>query len=73
MFRVYCIELARENQDKADAILHKYYMANDIDVKHMEHSRRNGMITVQYWFTCTCSEDIEVIVNELKENGIELF
>lgn len=73
MYRVYCIELARENQDKADEILHKYDANGDIDIKSLSHSRRSGVTMVQYWFTCTCSDDIETIANELKSNGIELF
>ena len=73
MFRVYCIELARENRDKADDIMHKYYVNNDIDVKSLNYSYRGKVETVQYWFTCTCDEDIETIAKELKENGIELF
>jgi hypothetical protein len=73
MYRVYCIELARENQDKADAIMHKYYVDGDIDVKHLENSRRNGMITVQYWFTCVCDDIVDHIARILKESGIELF
>ena len=72
-FIVYCIELAKENRDKADAILHKYYVNNDIDIKHLEYSRRGDLTTVQYWMTCTCSEDLEVIAKELRDNGIELF
>ena len=72
-FIVYCIELAKENQEKADEILRKYYVNNDIDIKHLEHSRRSGVTTVQYWMTCTCSDDLEVIAKELKDNGIELF
>ena len=73
MYRVYCIELAEVNRDTADEIMHKYYVNGDIDVKHLGFSRRSGLDTVQYWFTCTCSEDVEVIANELKANGIELF
>lgn len=72
-FRVYCIELAEENQERASAILNKHCVNGDIDVRHLEFSRRGGMDTVQYWLTCTCSEDLEVIANELKENGIEVF
>ena len=73
MFRVYCIELARENRDKADAILHKYYINGDIDVKYLSPSSRDRKPTVQYWLTCVCSEDLDKIAKELKDNGIELF
>lgn len=73
MFRVYCIELAKENQDKADKILHKYYVNSDIDVKYMMQSCRSGMTTVQYWLTCVCEDDLEAIANELNADGIELF
>lgn len=73
MFRVYCMEVAKENQDKVEAVLHKYYVSGFIDVKHMEQSRRGDLTTVQYWLTCLCSDDIEVIANELKAEGIELF
>ena len=73
MFRVYCIEVAKENRNKTEDILNKYCVNNDIDVKHFEQSYRNKMVTIQYWFTCTCSDDIETIANELKESGIEVF
>lgn len=72
-FRVYCMELAEENRERASAILYKYCVNGDIDVRQLEFSRRGKMYTVQYWLTCTCSEDLEVIANELKENGIEVF
>ena len=71
--RVYCIELAKENRDKADAIMHWFYVDGDIDVKHLEYSRRGNMTTVQYWLTCVHEAVFDVMVNELKENGIELF
>ena len=73
MFSVYCMEVANKDYEKANPIMAKYDANNDIDVKHLSPSRRDGIDTVQYWFTCTCSEDIEVIANELKTNGIELF
>lgn len=73
MYRIYCIEMAKKDEDKADSILEKYCANNDIDIKYLDHSRRNGIDTVQYWFTCTISDDIEVIVNELKANGIDVF
>ena len=73
MFRVYCMEVARENQDKVEAILHKYYVNGDIDVKHMEQSRRGGLTTVQYWLTCVCSDDLDIIAKELRDSGVELF
>ena len=72
-FRVYCIEVAKENRDKADAIMHGYYVDDSIDVKHLEYSRRGTMTTVQYWLTCVHEAVFDVMVNELKENGIELF
>ena len=73
MFRVYCIELAKEDQDKAEKILHKHYVNNDIDIKHMEQSYRNHVTTIQYWLTCTVSDDLEGIANELKDAGVEVF
>ena len=72
-FVVYCIELAKEDQAKAEPILHKYYTNGNIDIKNMEHSRRNYTATVQYWITCICSSDIEIIASELEASGIELF
>ena len=72
-YRVYCLELAKENRDKAEAILHGYYIDGDIDIKHSEYSRRNGMTTVQYWLTCECDELVDHIARQLKENGVELF
>lgn len=72
-YLVYCIELAKENRDKADAILHQYYVDGDIDIKYLEYSRRKDLITVQYWFTGACTELVDHIANELKKNGIELF
>ena len=73
MYRVYCFELAKENQCKAEEILHKYHVNNVIDVKHMEQSQRSGVTIVRYWLTCVCSDEIEFIANELKANGVVLF
>ena len=73
MYNIYCIEMAEKDRKKADEIMHKHYVNNDIDVKSLSPSRRNDIDTVQYWFTCTCSEDIDVIANELKSSGIEIF
>jgi hypothetical protein len=73
MFRVYCIELAKTDQDKAEKILHKHCVDDEIDIKHMEQSYRYRIATVQYWLTCTVSDDLESIVNELKDAGIEVF
>lgn len=73
MYNVYCIEVAETDREKTNSIMEKYCANNDIDVKHLSGSRRDGIYTVQYWFTCTCSDDIEVIANELKTNGIRLF
>lgn len=72
-FRVYCIEVAKENRDKAEAIMHGYCVDGDIDVKHLEYSRRGNMTTVQYWLTSNCDELVDHIAIRLEENGIELF
>lgn len=71
--RVYCIELAKENRDKAEAIMHGFCVDGDIDVKRMEYSYLGKMTTVQYWLTSNCDELVDHIEFELKENGIELF
>lgn len=71
--RLYCIEVPKVYQDKADAILHKYYTAGDIDVKQLEYRTHGVTSTVRYWLSCICSDDIDTIRNELKDNGLHLF
>jgi hypothetical protein len=73
MYLVYCIEVLEKDYEKANSIMEKYDYNNDIAVKSLTPSRLNGVDTVQYWFTCTCSGDIDVIANELKSNGIDVF
>lgn len=72
-FIVYCIELTKKDRDKADTIMHKYYVDGDIDIKHLEYSRRGQTTTVQYWLTGVHESIVGVMIDELKENGIELF
>lgn len=71
--RVYCIELAKENRDKAEEIMHEYCVDGDIDVKHLEYSHLGNMTTVQYWLTCNRDAIVDHVEFKLKENGIELF
>ena len=72
-FSVHCIELAAENRDKAEAIMFKYSDNGDINIKYSEYSSFKKLRTIQYWFTCKQDACSDVIANELKENGIELF
>lgn len=71
-FNVYCIEVSESNQDKAEKIMGKYCDNGYIDVKSLNPSRRNGISTVQYWFTCICDEELDAMADELRENGIEI-
>ena len=71
--RVYCIELAAGNRDKAEAIMLEYCVDGDINIKHMEYNRFNDLTTVQYWLTTNCDELVDHVEFKLTENGIELF
>ena len=71
--RVYCIEVAKENRDKAEAIMHGLCVDGDINIKYLEYSHLGRITTVQYWLTSNCDELVDHVEFKLKENGIELF
>lgn len=72
-FVIYCIELAKEDRDRAEAIMFNYCVDYKIDIKHLEYSCRSGMDSVQYWMTSKREDIFNAMVKELEENGIELF
>lgn len=72
-FVVYCIELAKEDRDRAEAIMSSYCADYKIDIKHLEYSYRGRLDSVQYWMTSKREDIFKAMVEELEENGIELF
>lgn len=72
-FLVCCIEVPREDREKAEAVMLKYIDNGDINTKYSEYSSLNGLKTIQYWFTCRRNETSDILAKELEENGIKLF
>ena len=73
-YRVYDIAVRKEDEVKADAII-DYFMSNhDLDDYYVEeHHDSNGETKVIFRVIPYISDDLEVIRNELKLNGIKLL
>ncbi len=66
-YRVHSITIWKEHSNKAETILEKYN--SYFDDMYIE-SRSN---TVVYWLNPYVYEDFETVVNEFKENGIQVL
>ena len=76
-YRVYNITIHADDRDKADVILEKHYHAGDIDEMRAEDGviKDNGELvrTVSYWISPYICDDLGVIVNEFKQEGIRVL
>ena len=68
------IKIKRCDREKADAILLKHWEDGDIDANSVgEINGSDYLNTTTYWLHLYCSEDLDIIINEFRENGIEVL
>lgn len=71
LYRRYCVRIWDDDRNKADDILTKHaYDIDNISVSSEKNS--NGLNAIRYWITPYIYEDLEKIVNEFKEAGIQI-
>lgn len=73
LFQVYTIKIRKEDREKADAILLKYWNNGDIDTVTNEEQIGERLTLVTYWIRPFVYEDLEAIRNEFKQAGIQMF
>lgn len=73
MYRPHYITIKKEDFDKADAIVRKHCDLGDIDDYSVYEEVRWNSIVVVFKIRMYVSDDLEVIENEFRESGIELF
>ena len=68
-YRVHSIKVRKEDSEKAEMILDKYQKKNYFDdIRYLGDSN-----TVIYWFNPYLSDDIDTIMDEFKEAGIQIL
>ena len=73
-YRFYDITVERKDEDKANSIIsHHMDIGNLHDCYVCRESGSNGRRLVRYRVSPYISEDLEIIKNDFKKNGIELF
>lgn len=74
LYKKYSVTIHGEDHAKADDILTKHWFAGDIDdIGGTRQKNSDGGITITYWIAPYVYEDFESIVNEFKENGIQVL
>lgn len=68
-YRVRDITIWKEDSNKAETILEKYRRNNYFDDMRIE-SRKH---TVVYWLNPYLYEDLDIIIGEIKEAGIQIL
>lgn len=69
----YNITVDRKDAGKAVIILNKHWNNHDIGQISFSEQNSNGNYRTTYWFDLVVSEDYEIIKNEFRKVGIELF
>ncbi len=73
MYRVYCVNVRKEDQDMAETILRAHWLQGDIDSTVVnEQKNSNGSVVVSYWIGPYVYEDLLAIMNEFKLKGIHV-
>jgi hypothetical protein len=76
-YRVHNVTIRKEDRDKADAIIEKHYLAGDIDEVYTEkraaHVDGELIMTVSYWISPYICEDLQIIIDEFKQEGIQII
>ena len=70
MYRAYDVTVRKEDRDMAITILELH----DVDeIECSEEKQRDGSIAITYRIRPYLCEDIDDIVNEFKQNGIQIL
>jgi ABC-type transport system substrate-binding protein len=69
-YRVYDVKIRREDLVKAEKILLKHWNNGDIDAMRCDN---NSGDEVTYWINPYVYEDLEEVVNEFKQAGIQVL
>lgn len=73
-YQVHTVTILKEDREKADAILEKHWMMGDIDaITTNEEKGTDGCIKIIYWISPYICEDLGVIENEFKQEGIRVL
>jgi hypothetical protein len=73
-YRVHNVVIPKADRVKADLILEKHWMKGDIDAITCDSvPRSNGETTIAYWIAPYLCEDLQIIVDEFKQEGIRVM
>lgn len=75
-YRVHDVKIRKSDRNKADAILWEHYDKGDLDdftVDVIVHKDRDGNDVITYRIKPYIYEDLETIINEFKQAGIEVL
>lgn len=73
MYRVHTIECKLVDRKKADEIIDRYVENHTICNLNVNVQWNHSCRTITYWLGLVVSDDLEIIKNEFREAGIELF
>ncbi len=76
LYRSYDIKIREVDRAKADAILMRHCVEGDIDdikIDTIRHVNQDGTCEITYWIGPYIYEDLEAIVKEFKEAGIQII
>lgn len=71
MYRLHDVTINGKYRDEANTIIKKHIDAGDIDKIYAARDYVKGNIT--YWITPYIYEDLETIMDEFKEAGIQIL
>ena len=70
MYRVYDVKIRKEDRKRAEKILLKHWNDGDIDAMRADDREKES---VTYWIEPYVYEDLETIISEFKEAGIQVL
>lgn len=73
-YQPHYVKIRKEDRNKADAILEKHWLKGDLDdISASEEPRSDGGESVIYRICPYICEDLGVIVDEFKQEGIQVL
>ena len=73
-YRVHNVVIPKADRVKADLILEKHWMKGDIDAITVdERKSTDGISVIHYWISPYICEDLGIIINEFKREGIRVM
>lgn len=71
--RFYSITVNKDDQPKADAIMQRHRANGNIECYYVEGHFDRDSRKVVYWVKPYISDDLDIIEDDLRQNGIKLF